>query len=556
MKKQEVEKRINTAVDNATPNKLDSVMSACNTQQGNVKIETASNKSKLSGWIKGTSVVAAVLILAICLTFIFTPGSKSSAQTVILLDVNPSFSIAVDEDEKVVSVEAANADAAAVIGEKDYKGKTLDEAVDGIVEGMIEEGYIDEKQNSVLVSVEDDDTARGDKMREKVAERVNKNLKNCNVNGAVLSQSVKSDKKEYKALAKQYDISIGKAALIHELISKDATLSFEDLSKLSVNQIALISDSKQLATDAVKQTGTASDKAYISKDAALEAALTKAGFAKEDIKELEIEFNCKKGVMYYEVEFRKDFIEYEYKINATTGEIIKEEIEDDKKDDDKDDDKDNDKDNDKDDDKDDDKDEKPIIDTSNFIGEAQAQTNALKDLGIEESAVAFIETKIETDDGVPEYYKVKIYTSEAKHVYKIDLTNGTVLAHKVTELNKQQGKPDKDNSDKTNNGVGNGNAGNGNQGGNGNHSGEGYNKGHGGNGDLHACNAIGKTRALEIVFTDAGIAESDAINVKIAYDYDDGKAEYEIEFIYNNTEYEYDIDAVTGEIIEKDIDLD
>jgi uncharacterized membrane protein YkoI len=30
----------------------------------------------------------------------------------------------------------------------------------------------------------------------------------------------------------------------------------------------------------------------------------------------------------------------------------------------------------------------------------------------------------------------------------------------------------------------------------------------------------------------------------------------EIEFIYNNAEYEYDIDAVTGDIIEKDIDLD
>lgn len=540
MKKQEVEKRINSAVENATPNKLDSVMSACNTQQGNVKIETASNKSKLSGWIKGTSVVAAVLILAICLTFIFTPGSKSSAETVILLDVNPSFSISVDADEKVLSIDAQNEQATKVMGDVDYTGKTLDETVDGIVEGMVENGYLGELQNSVLVSVEDKDTTRGDKLREKVAKRVNKHLKDCKVDGAVLSQSVDSKKQEYKDLAKQYNISVGKAALIQKLVSQDATLSFEELSKLSVNQIALISNSKQLAEDTVEQTGTASDKAYITKEAALEAALAKAGFAKEDVKELEIEFDCKKGVMYYEVEFRKDFIEYEYKINATTGEIIKEEIEDDKKDDDK----------------DDDKNEKPIIDTSNFIGEAQAQTNALKDLGIEESAVAFVETKIETDDGVPEYYKVKIYTSEAKHVYKIDLTNGNVLAHKVTDLNKQQGKPDKDNSDKTNNGVGNGNAGNGNQGGNGNHSGEGYNKGHGGNGDLHACNAIGKTRALAIVFADAGIAESDAINVKIAYDYDDGKAEYEIEFMYNNTEYEYDIDAVTGEIIEKDIDLD
>ena len=239
---------------------------------------------------------------------------------------------------------------------------------------------------------------RGDKLREKVAEMVNQRLQNCKVDGAVLSQAVDCNKKEYKDLAKQHDISVGKAALIQEMISKDATLTFEDLAELSVNELAVISESKQLGTDSVKQTGTPSQKEYITKEAALEAALNRAGLTAEEIKELEIEFDCKKGTMFYEVEFRVGHVEYEYKINATTGEVYKEEIEND------------------DDDGEDIDDDEVIVDTSDFIGEAEAQKIALNDLGLEESAVAFVGTELETDDGVPEYYEVKIYLDTTKHM--------------------------------------------------------------------------------------------------------------------------------------------
>ena len=39
-------------------------------------------------------------------------------------------------------------------------------------------------------------------------------------------------------------------------------------------------------------------------------------------------------------------------------------------------------------------------------------------------------------------------------------------------------------------------------------------------------------------------------------DYDDGRAEYEIEFYYGGKEYSYTLDAVSGSILEYDIDTD
>ena len=515
MKKQELEKKIGTAIENATPNKLDSIMNACDTQKKTTIIEMP--KQKKGGWkkvLKATSAVAAVLILVLCLSVILNPGTKSSAESVILLDVNPSFSIKIDAEENVVSIKAQNEDAAKILGTTDHKGKHIGQVVNVIVDSMIENDYIGELRNSILVSVEDEDADRGDKLREKVAEMVNQRLQNCKVDGAVLSQAVDCNKKEYKDLAKQHDISVGKAALIQEMISKDATLTFEDLAELSVNELAVISESKQLGTDSVKQTGTPSQKEYITKEAALEAALNRAGLTAEEIKELEIEFDCKKGTMFYEVEFRVGHVEYEYKINATTGEVYKEEIEND------------------DDDGEDIDDDEVIVDTSDFIGEAEAQKIALNDLGLEESAVAFVGTELETDDGVPEYYEVKIYLDTTKHTYKIDLRSGAILAHKEKALG--------------------GNNGNGNGNGNGNDNGQQGNQ----PGSQAGANAIGKEKALKLALTDAGLQESEVLDIELEYDHDDGKAVYEIDFKYNNMEYEYEIDASTGEILKKEADAD
>lgn len=57
------------------------------------------------------------------------------------------------------------------------------------------------------------------------------------------------------------------------------------------------------------------------------------------------------------------------------------------------------------------------------------------------------------------------------------------------------------------------------------------------------------------------IAEKDATVTAPAYkkektDSDDGRKVYEIEFIYDNKEYSYEIDAESGKILEKDIDYD
>lgn len=61
-----------------------------------------------------------------------------------------------------------------------------------------------------------------------------------------------------------------------------------------------------------------------------------------------------------------------------------------------------------------------------------------------------------------------------------------------------------------------------------------------------------KAAALE----HAGLAEADLQAVRIKLDYDDGRAVYDVEFLKDTAEYDYEIDATTGEILSYDYDAE
>ena len=72
-----------------------------------------------------------------------------------------------------------------------------------------------------------------------------------------------------------------------------------------------------------------------------------------------------------------------------------------------------------------------------------------------------------------------------------------------------------------------------------------------------ASNAdIGEAKAKEIALAHAGLAEADVVFVRVNLDYDNGRNEYEVEFYSGNIEYDYDIDAASGEIVSYDQDAE
>ena len=67
---------------------------------------------------------------------------------------------------------------------------------------------------------------------------------------------------------------------------------------------------------------------------------------------------------------------------------------------------------------------------------------------------------------------------------------------------------------------------------------------------------IGRSRAEEIALDHAGIEASQLSWIHVKLDHDHGRVEYDVEFFSGNKEYDYEIDARTGEILSFDYDAE
>lgn len=69
-------------------------------------------------------------------------------------------------------------------------------------------------------------------------------------------------------------------------------------------------------------------------------------------------------------------------------------------------------------------------------------------------------------------------------------------------------------------------------------------------------NYIGEDAAKEIALTHAGVAAADCTELKVELDTDDAVVHYDVDFKAGGTEYDYDIDAATGDILQSNSEAD
>lgn len=534
MTNHDLEQKIRTAVEHAAPDQLETILSSCQSEKKEgAMIYMNENKKTNRKKYRLTAVAAAAAVLILCLGGLRLlqkgpgqsgpdiPGTSGqnllsesnvpetetvpdeASHSIILLDVNPSLSLTVDAAETVLAVEALNDDAVEILGNMDLTGTSLEVALNAVIGSMLQKGYLGELQNSILVSVEDQDAARGAELQQKVSKAIADAMQSDSVEAAVLSQTVNGDDEVLAELARQYQISLGKAALIQEVISQIPTLSFDDLAPRSINEIALISASQNGTVSSVQQTGSASDKAYIGQEKALQLACAHAGVDASEILRSDVEFDWEDGVMAYEVEFETADREYEYDIDAITGELImvKAEIK---------------------------HGSASVPGVSDGqpqpIDESTAREAALTHAGIAESDTAYLHCYEEYDDGHLECYNVEFMAGNTCYEYEIDCYTGSVL--ECSEKNY------------------------------GHHAETGQHHSESHHSSQSSTSYIGDSAALEIALNHAGIAESSLTKKEIDLDEEAGRIVYELELKTDTMEYEYEIDAITGDILKADSERD
>ena len=214
--------------------------------------------------------------------------------------------------EKVISCQALNDDAKKVLadmgGGADLKNTKLDVAVNALVGALVRNGYLDSISSALLISVEDKDQARAEKLEKELTASVGAVLKSKEAEAEILSQTVAKDTALEK-LAKNTGISTGKAALINSAVAKNNSLKFDKLAALSVEEI-----SDMLESGAVGMP--------IGKNEALSAAQKYANLKDADIKFKEVDAELDDRVPHYDVEIHTAAGEFEYEIDAYNGNVI------------------------------------------------------------------------------------------------------------------------------------------------------------------------------------------------------------------------------------------
>ena len=532
MTDRELEQKLAQAITRAAPDDLEAILSRCGAQNGSVmemkelksngniidvEVTEVKPKKKLRPWL--AAACAALVLLGAGGGGLVYHQSYAVA-SVVSLDVNPSIELKVNRGERVISCTALNTEAAAVLfdmnGGADLKGTKLDVAVNAIVGALVREGYMDSISSAILISVEDKDQARAQRLQAELVASGDGVLRTQAPGTSVLSQVLDADAPALEYMTFDSGLSAGKSALVQKVmemngtIATNSTTNFDHFASLSVEEL----------NDLLEAGET---RIPIGKPAAAMAVETYAGTAALNSAVTDVDPELDENPPHYEVELKTAWGEFEYIVDAFTGEVLSG--------------------------------PRDVLNTSTTtpaapdpvlavpdpapqtpgtqtpgtqtpgtqtpgtqtpvtpsqnqdIGREGAKKAALNDAGLSESDVTDWKIERDWDDGRLEY-EIEFWYGSTEYEYTVDGYTGFVLESDMKQ--------------------------------------------HGNSGTAGAAD-VGQDAAKQAALNHAGLAAGDVSNWKIERDWDDGRLEYEIEFWCGTSEYEYTIDGHSCAVLEHEVD--
>lgn len=238
MKREEIEKKLDTAVSGMIPEDMFKRISENIVSVDAERIEKGMKK-KFNIFGKGFVGVAAAACVLFAVGVVGVPyyGNNFVPDSHVDIDVNPGVEIVTNKKNKVLEVQSTNQDGAAVIDGMNLKNTELKVAVNALIGSMVQKGYIQNDNTGILVTVRNDNEDKANKVKAEVLNDINTALSTNSVQATVINQTVKSTV-DAKKFAAEINISIGKAVFVLNLAAKDGSLDAKELAKMKVSEIA------------------------------------------------------------------------------------------------------------------------------------------------------------------------------------------------------------------------------------------------------------------------------------------------------------------------------
>ena len=508
------EEGINTALrssmEKLTPDEFPAILGDCK-ERKDKKMDniTTIKPNKRKHVLRYIAAAAAFLLIVGCAFGLIRNADAKNVYTTVMIDVNPSVQINANKNERVLSVTPLNRDGEVIIGELDFSGSTIDVAVNAVIGSMLKHGYITETRNAILISVMSKDKAEAAELNSKLYTEVNAQLSASAIDASVLSQDMTDSNTESNRLADEYGISCGKAQLIDTIITSGHPYTFEELAHMSISALNGILNGT-IDTDAPHHNGGSHGESdnVGSEEAALAIALEHAGVTLDQLSWYEICLDFDDGIWVYEVEFVVGNTEYEYEINAITGEIIKFETEF----------------------EDDPHGAPPVTERptqqpgSNFLSEDEIKAIVFNHAGVNANDVREFEIELDDEHGIW-VYEVEFKAGNIEYDYVVNAVTGEIIKSE-TEVDDDPtaapGTP-RPTAQPT---------------------------------QQPGSEFLSEDEIRAIVFNHAGVNANDVREFEIELDDEDGIWVYEVDFKAGSIEYDYVVNAVTGAIIRVETEID
>ena len=275
--------------------------------------ESEANTKRKPGWAKfGT--MAACLALVLC-TGIATHAIRSNATAgTFTMDVNPSVEYTIAKSGAVKSIRSLNSDAENALSEVALGKQSVETALTRTVAAYEACGYMENGEATVLISFDSRLDANAE-LKASLSAEIQQALEQTDAVGTLVFHSELTENAEVAKIAEEFHVSLGRADWILTAANKTG-LPTDEVARMSLDELLKFQEASGISSVCVSKFISLEEAKKIAlKDAKLDELVQKIVFTREEL-------SRNQGKPCYLLEFYTGTNQYFYQIDAKSGSII------------------------------------------------------------------------------------------------------------------------------------------------------------------------------------------------------------------------------------------
>lgn len=301
----------NTLAD-AAPDQKESIIKAAENHSPAVTVSVTQENTR-GVYIKRAALIAASFLIVFGAILALIRIDANKVYSTVMIESDTCVEIALNRARRPVSINAVD-NAAAKLAQKIDRGTSLSQAVDNILDTMQENGNLSEDDNTILITADDPEDA-SDLLKESFT-AAKESFHEADYSGAILT-TIASDDKKVNQLSHRHHISVGKAEMIRDIIKTDSSLSAALLSRLSVNDLNLLTSFRRIRYQDIDIFGTS--RGCMDPSDVISYVCMEAGASPDNAV---ITLGVSQYGLVYSVTVYGDGRVYIYRLDAENGEVL------------------------------------------------------------------------------------------------------------------------------------------------------------------------------------------------------------------------------------------